>query len=141
MRGLSFLHLPRGLADGLGRLVVRLLLDRGSEAVACVRRHGLDRSLPIELIGGVPILDPSRTTGGRARLRSDARGIREFLLDCAAVRPTVLCIERPARSEPLVRELCRELVEAIDGVLPSRGGLLLLVDEEAVDGVERLSDR
>jgi len=121
--GLGFQVLRRG---NLAQVVLTLLLERGSEVPQLVVRHGLERGLPLALLGGVPVWDhvhhdPARVRRGRAK-HVVARGVAAFLLAAARRRTLVLCVERSALSDPLV--------EAIVGLLrrpaAMRGGGLLL---------------
>jgi hypothetical protein len=124
VHGLGYHDLGRGVAD----LVMRLLVDPRIGGRSIVRRHRLDRWLPIESVGGVPVIDRSRL-----RLESSspaARAIASFVLDCADERGLVLVAPEPGALDPLALAVTRELVrEGVrsDRPRPAHLGLLLLV--------------
>jgi hypothetical protein len=127
VRGLRSYH----LGDDPERLVVRMLADRGADGPALMRRFGLGRWLALEVLGGLPLLDPARarsrtTAAGRAT----ARAIAELVADCAEHRPIVVRGGK-AHGSPLVQDLKRRLarhVAARGGPVAAGGGLLLVVD-------------
>ena len=134
VHGLALERLGHGGPAALGRAVLSLLLDRGSEARSLVERHGLERALPLALVGGLPVFDRSREGGGwppgRSPRIATARAIAEFLLESSSARPLVLIVERAALVDPLAREVAACLDRAIledPAPRPRRGGLLLLV--------------
>jgi hypothetical protein len=119
------------------RLVLQLLADRGTHGAALVHRFGLSRWLALEVLGGVPLLDPERETtrapaGGRGADRRAARAIGELIVDCAELRPLVLYGGQAASRSGLARELLVRLTRCVatgGGPTPAgRGGLLLVVD-------------
>jgi hypothetical protein len=137
IHGLSVHRLTsdRGAAgSSLGRLVLRLLLCRGDDARALVERFGLERGLPLELLGGLPVWD--RIRQGSTALHEPsvrhavARGVTAFLLDSAARVPFVLIVDRGALGDPLNREVVSLLLahaEEPSSLAPPRGGFLLLL--------------
>ena len=125
------------IGDEPERLILHLLADRGADGAALVRRFGLSRWLSLDVLGGVPLLDPSRGTTrersvGHAANRLAAGAITAFIVDCAATRPLVLCGSRTATRSPFTRELLGRLTRTVtagDKETPTgRGGLLLVVD-------------
>jgi hypothetical protein len=127
VRGLRFYR----LTDDPERLVLRLLADRGVHGAALVRRFGLRRWLALDVLGGVPLLDPARTRASPTA-RFAARAIGGLITDCALHRPIVLCAGTEPGS-PFVQALKRRLaryVAANDAAKNSRGGLLLVVDSD-----------
>jgi hypothetical protein len=135
IHGLSAHRLRPGGSSGLGRTVLRLLLDRGGEARALVEKHRLHRGLPLGLLGGLPVWDRLREGADPTRdpdlRRAISRGVAEFLLDSSRFRPLVLIADRAALQDPLVREVTARLGRAIraDGSPDTgRGGLLLLLE-------------
>jgi hypothetical protein len=126
IHGLAVLTLG-GPGSSLGRLVLGLLLSRGEEARSLVERFGLARSLPFEMLRGLPIWDRTRED---APCTGDARGVVGFLLESAARRPLVLVVERGAEADRLSREVVSVLVERAGGCsVPSAasGGFVLLM--------------
>jgi len=131
----------RGCSN-LGRLVLQLLLDRGPEARSVVEKHGLQRGLPLGLLGGLPVWDRVRDEAFAGRppspsvARVTARGIVAFLLESCAHKPMVLVVLRSARADVLAREVVSQLsAEAARERSPSpgSGGLLLLNEKESAD--------
>jgi hypothetical protein len=116
----------------LGRLALRLLVERGSEAPELVARYRLDELLPLDLLSGLPIWDQTRAAA--AGDRSPSIGwdrVREFLLECSARRPLVLVADRTAARDAAARAVVNGLLgetEPSRPPAPGRGGLLLLTD-------------
>lgn len=138
-------HSRRG-SHSLDRLVLRLLVERGSEAADCMRRYGLDASLAIGMLGNAPIADPldsqaaARMTSTQG-LAARAAGIARFLSSCAAQGPLLLLIEPGTRTEPLVHAVLSELEREISSARrpDSSGGVLLLhAPEQALPVPARL---
>ena len=131
MFGLVFYDLGQDhSADGtaLVRLVMRLLIDRGDEAAASIRRFSLDRSLPVSLLEGTPVSGrPRAAPPDRARA---ANGIADFLFDSARPRGLVLFADPPGTRCPLTRSVVASLRKRLRRpwpAKPGRGGLLLLI--------------
>ena len=142
VHGAVFLHLRTGTrrsSSNLDRVVLRMLVHCGPKARAVVAKHRLYRGLPLALLGGLPLWDRVRPSGeldttDRGSLRLMARGIRSLVVSSAASRTTVLAVEPGALRDPLVQELVSELRRALgDGRELGRGGLLLLLPEDAAD--------
>ncbi len=142
VHGALFLHLrsrTRRSSSNLDRVVLRMLVHCGPKARAVVAKHRLYRGLPLALLGGLPLWDRVRPSGeldtaDRASLRLMARGIRSLVVSSAASRTTVLVVEPGSLRDPLVKELVSELMRALgDGREHGRGGLLLLLPEDAAD--------
>lgn len=140
IHGAVFLHLRAGMGpstSNLDRVVLRMLVRRGSQARALIAKHRLHRGLPLALLGGLPLWDRVRPSGelettDRTSLRIMARGIRSLLVSSAARRTTVLLVEPGALQDPLVRELVSELHGDLgNGPDRCRGGLLVLVPDDA----------
>jgi hypothetical protein len=130
VRGLRFHRLDQEPE----RLVLRLLADRGGNAVALLRRFGLDRWLQLDLLGDVALRDPGRGSpeAAPACTRHAARAVTELILDCSRLRPLVLSGARDW-GQPVAREVERRLIRRTE-TGPSRvaqGGLLLVVDGAA----------
>ncbi|ANM31323.1 hypothetical protein ABI59_19705 [Acidobacteria bacterium Mor1] len=134
-----------GRADGchgLGRLVLRLLLQRGAAARRLVRRHRLDAGLPLELLGGVPVWSTAalRSPGRKARASHEelAGGVAAFILEASRRRAMVLEVTRPALEDTLCRQVVRRLArKAARRHAPTRsGGMLLLLEREVQDRLE-----
>jgi serine/threonine-protein kinase len=132
VRGLGFHRLGE---DPCG-LVLRLVLERGRDAPELIRRHALDRALPLDLLGDLPLVDAVRrrdpAPGARLAAAAAARAIGGFLLRCAGNRPMVLHVERSVDDAPLLRELTRRLADAAAraaGPSSDGGGLLLLLED------------
>jgi hypothetical protein len=113
-------------------LVLALLMDRGDEVRALVERHGLQRGLPLSLLGGVPVWDRlGHDDEGARRPRAlpiVARGVAEFVLGTARRSTLVLVIDSAALADPLAAEVVRLLRRAAGTSPPNgplRGGLLL----------------
>ena len=129
VHGLGF-HLLGPRRRSVSRLALRLLLAQETAPATLLRRHHLDRALPLRLLSGQPMWDHS--AGGSDRGAGAARSIAAFLLDCAARRPLVLRVEHGG-SDRLTREvvtILRRRIETDPGPR-SGGGLLLLVDRRA----------
>jgi eukaryotic-like serine/threonine-protein kinase len=111
----------------LVRLVMRLLIDRGDEAAATIDRFGLDRSLPLACLEGVPVSGrPRPDLPDRA---GAARRIADFLLDSSHQRGLVLLVDPPRIRCALTRSvvaLLRRRLRRPWPAKPGRGGLLLL---------------
>ena len=128
---------PRSGSSNLGRLVLRLLLDHGEQVKTLIDRYALQRGLPLGLLGGLPVWDRMREglldgTWDSAARRATARGVAAFLLESSRRRSLVLHVERRATDDPLVREVVRFLARTIEerpGPSPSRGGLLVLIED------------
>jgi hypothetical protein len=130
---LAFVRLRRSpgtpRAD-IAHVVLTLLLDRGSEGPALVERHRLERSLPLSLLGGVPVWDRTVHDEAAARrpraLPAVARSIASFLLAAAKRRTLVLVVEAAALSDPLAAAILGRLRRASPrrGAC-AQGGLLL----------------
>jgi len=130
MFGLVFYDLgqtraPEGMA--LVRLVMRLLIDRGDEAAASIGRFGLDRSLPVTCLEGIPVSGRPRTDlpdRAKAAIR-----IADFLFDSSHQRGLVLLVDplrvRCALTRSVVALLRRRLRRPWPA-RPGRAGLLLL---------------
>ncbi len=139
IHGLAVLRLGRGEKRGqsnLGRIVLRLLLARGSEVRALVARHGLQRGLPLGLLGGLPVWDRMRN-GSEAVLRdpaarrATASGVAAFILESCARQPMVLVVRRKALEDALAREVVEVLLcnsTRVTGETRRDGGLLIVVD-------------
>ncbi len=141
VRGLGFFALREGPLhgpNGLGALVMHLLLSRAATAGDRVRRHRLQRALPLDLLGATPILDASRfdaRTPASRCLSSHAGTIRDFILESTAMHPMVLWIESTTRRDPLVRRVVRLLETAarrMRGFELKPGGLLAVLAETTV---------
>jgi hypothetical protein len=123
------------LTDPPERLVLHLLADRGGDGAALVRRYGLSRWLALEILGGVPLLDPEGATAGVAEAGSDrvgpaARAVAALIADCAAERPIVLCSGRAEHKSALARAVLRRMRSHASArpTAAARGGLLLVVE-------------
>lgn len=105
----------------LAQLVVRLLAEGGPDALACARRHGLERALPLQFVGGLAVIDasgdPERRCGGDAAAGAAAAG---FFSEHGGARPTVLVLEGASRAEPLATALAGRLALAA-GRAPAAG--------------------
>ncbi len=141
VRGLGFFALREGPLhgpNGLGTLVMQLLLSRAATAGDRVRRHRLQRALPLDLLGATPVLDASRFDARRPASRCigvHARAIRDFILESTAMQPMVLWTESAARRDPLVRRVFRLLESAarrMRGFELKPGGLLAVLAETTV---------
>ncbi len=113
----------------LGRVVLRLLVERGPEVAHVVRRHGLLRGIPLEILGGLPVWDRMRAMGPCARLdpevlQATAAGVAEFILETCRARPRVVVFERGASSDPLAARTLRLLRAR------APAGLLLIVPKK-----------
>ena len=145
VHGLGVHQLGRGAKRGcsnLGRLVLQLLLDRGPESRAVIERHGLQRGLPLGLVGGLLVWDRTRDESIDRRLASPAatritaRGIVAFLLESCSRKPMVLIVLRGARADVLAHEVVTQLLaEAVRerSARAGPGGLLMLVEEESTE--------
>jgi hypothetical protein len=131
VRGLRFYQLDQEPE----RLVLRLLADRGGDAVALTRRFGLDRWLRLDLLGDVALRDPGRgcsPEAAPARTRRAARAVSELIIDCSRLRPLVLTGARTP-GQRIAREVERRLIRRAETgpARVARGGLLLVVDGAA----------
>jgi hypothetical protein len=101
-----------------------------------VRCFGLRASLPLDLVGDLPLVDESAASV-RSASREAIRGLCEFLVDCSSNRPLVLELIAPPRTDPLLAELSRRLVPA-GRARRLAGSVLLVVDSpdspESSDG-------
>jgi len=125
VRGVRFHRVP-GEVD---RLVLRLLAERGANGAELTRHFSLRRWLPLETMGQLVLLDPSRAGARAPALRPAARAIADLILDCASNRPLVLCFDRTADA-PLVNAVRQQLVRVLDRTPPrtqAGGGLLLVI--------------
>lgn len=133
--GLASARLTRPVGSrraNLAQIVLSLLMARGREARALVRRHGLERGLPLSMLGGVPVWDRlghdddgARRPGSLPRV---ARGVAAFLLDAARRQTLVLIVERRALADPLAEAVVRLLRSSVPPPPQpgeTRGGLLL----------------
>ena len=125
---------PGSRSADLPRAVLRLLLDRGPAVGKVVERHGLQRGLPLALLGGTPVWDAlDRGAEGSVPRPGLARGIGEFLLESARRRTLVLAVDRQALSDPLAAAVVAHLERAATGshrVRGGEGGLLLLLERK-----------
>ena len=124
---------PGARVSSLARVVMTLLLERGSEVRALVERHDLARGLPLSLLGGVPVWDRLDRDDEGARRPSAlplvARGVTRFLLDAAGRRTLVLIVDAGALSDPLAAEVVARLRREIahsSSKPPGSGGLVLV---------------
>ncbi len=141
VRGLGFFVLREGPLhgpNGLGALVMHLLLSRAATAGDKVRRHQLQRALPLDLLGATPVLDASRFNSrppASGSLGTHARTVRDFILEATAMHPMVLWIESATRRDPLVLRVIRLLESAarrMRGFELKPGGLLAVLAETTV---------
>ena len=124
--GLTLLDLQAGVE----RAVLTLLLDARQGPVATrLRRHGLERWLPLGSLAGVPLLDHDRASpdGGPEA----ARAVTAFLLDAAVAAPLVVLGARGAGATRLAAAVTLELDRGLAPIQDApnaarRGGLLLL---------------
>jgi len=124
IRGVRFYRIP----GDVERLVLRLIAERGADGANLIRRFSLQRWLPLETVGQLVLLEPSRGGMRPRALRPAARAIGDLILDCAAHRPLVLCFDRTADA-PLVNAVRQQLVRALDRTtlgMRAGGGLLLV---------------
>ncbi len=138
LQGIGFYRLDAACGQGgwdLARLVLAIAEDRGSEGLALLKRHRVDRVLPISFLEGIPLLDRSHprvepgAAGLLARLR--ARVAAAFLRDAARTAPLVLLVARRVLADDATRGAIARLVKSS----PARGssssaragGLLILL--------------
>jgi hypothetical protein len=138
--GLGFQSIERAPGSrraNIAQVVLKLLLERGTEVRAVVERHALLRGLPLALLGGVPVWDRVNHDEAGARgvraLPIVARGVGSFLLAEAARRTLVLSVERGALADPLAGAVVQFMRKA-GTAAPARkrgggggGGLLLVL--------------
>jgi hypothetical protein len=125
---------PGSAIASLDRLVMRLLMERGSEVEALIARHRLSQGLPLTLLEGVPIWmrsqDAARASRQHGAIASLSRGITELILGAAKRRALVLVVERGALSDPLAAAVVARLRRAVAAPPSSEGGGLLLVVDD-----------
>jgi hypothetical protein len=139
IRGLGYHRLAKGTGTDtqkLERLVLKLLLERGSCSRQAVERFGLSSVIPLDLLGDVPILD--RHPSSSARIPNDtdsiaicAHRLGKFVIDCATRHSMVLHIDPPSMTSKRIRALHNWLVKWMQGQHgkpTGQGGLLLLVE-------------
>jgi hypothetical protein len=128
VRGLAFRRLDGRAPHALARLVHRLLIERPEDAALCVRRYGLERTVGVRMLGGLPILDPGDRPAPAAS--ADVQAVHDFIAGCARRRTLVLSVEGSPRPG-LAREVVRRLAASASGgdrfALDGGGGLLLLL--------------
>jgi hypothetical protein len=122
--------------SNLARVVLTLLLEQGRDATALVEKHGLHRSLPLDLIAGIPVWDRLSHDEERARLPAAvpvvARRLAAFFVDAARRSPLALIVDPSALSDPLVAEVVARLRRGIarsKTVRSAAGGFLLAAPE------------
>jgi serine/threonine protein kinase len=137
VRGIE-MHRVDSSKAGLARLVVRLALERGRAGTDRMRDLDLDRSLPLNWLGKMPILDPLRAETDRAvrgpGVASDsARRICEFVWRCASEQSLVVCFGAGSVGDPLGRQVANRLARTTEQATrfsPGRGGLLVLLSPD-----------
>jgi protein kinase-like protein len=127
---------PGSAVASLDRLVMRLLMERGSEVPGLIARHRLSPGLPLTLLEGVPIWirpDGARRVAHRAgSIHVLARGIAGLVLGAARRRALVLVVDRPALSDPLASAVVARLRRAVASPpSPEGGGLLLVIGDDS----------
>ena len=118
----------------LARVVLTVLLAQGRHATALVEKHGLNRVLPLALIGGVPVWDRMEHDEARARRPEAvpvvARQVAAFFVDAARRRPVALFVDPSASSDPLAVAVVARLRHSLGRSKPVRsatGGFVLAV--------------
>jgi protein kinase-like protein len=109
---------PAGAAvSNLAHVVLTLLLAQGRDAASLVEKHGLQRGLPLALVGGVPVWDRSGHDEERARRPAAvavvARRLSAFFVDAARLAPLVVVVDASALSDRLATEVVARLRRAL----------------------------
>ena len=135
--GVTCLTLERSVGarvSNLSRVVLTLLLVSGPDAWALVEKHGLNRGLPLTLVGGVPVWDRQGHDEEQARrpaaVRVVAPRVAAFFFEAARRYPLALIVDPSALGDPLasgvVLRLRRGLAQS-NALRSANGGFLLAV--------------